>query len=122
MTASVQFRSVTKRSAEGVTVRWFGDCDVVARDILENERSLTEFARGQLVVIDLGEVTFMDSVGIHCLLALRDRVHRAGAQFVVRSWSPSVRRLMELTGLMTVLAPNGARHAEPEPSRVADKT
>ena len=79
MTESDEFRSVTERTSVGLTVRWFGDCDAVAHDVIENDRSLTEFATGQLVELYLGEVTFMDSAGIHCLLALRDRAERSGA-------------------------------------------
>ena len=117
MTESGEFRSVTERTSVGLTVRWSGDCDSLAHDVLENDRSLTEFATGQLVEVHLGEVAFMDSAGIHCLLALRERVERTGAQFVVRSWSPPVRRVLELTGLMAVLVPHGAHDVDPQLSR-----
>ena len=98
-------------------MRWFGDCDTVAQDVIEDDRALTELAGGQIFELHLGEVTFMDSAGIHCLLALRERVERTGAQFVVRSWSPPVRRVLELTGLMAVLVPHGAHDVDPELSR-----
>ena len=49
------------------------DYDTAARDILDNDPDLIEFHRGQLIEVHLSQVTFMDSAGIHNLLALRLR-------------------------------------------------
>jgi len=108
MTASDEFRSVTERTPDRLTIRWSGECDTAAHEILDNEPELGEFRRGQLIEVHLGEVTFMDSAGIHTLLALRLRAGQAGAQFVVREASAPVRRVLELTGLTGILEGDGA--------------
>jgi anti-anti-sigma factor len=107
MTATNSFQSLTACTDDRLTLRWSGECDVAARAIIDNDLSLTEFSRGLLVEVHLGEVTFMDSAGIHTLVVLRDRADRAGARFVVRDASPPVRRVLELTGLAGILASDG---------------
>jgi anti-sigma B factor antagonist len=107
MTESDEFRSLTERTGNRLTIRCFGDFDTAARDILDNDPDLIEFNRGQLIEVHLSEVTFMDSAGIHQLLALRLRAGQAGAQFVVRDASAPVRRVLELTGLTAILESDG---------------
>jgi anti-anti-sigma factor len=107
MTESSEFRCLTERTGNSLTIRWSGDCDTAARDILDNDPDLIEFNRGQLIEVHLSQVTFMDSAGIHNLLALRLRAGQAGAQFVVCEASASVRRVLELTGLTAILESDG---------------
>ena len=84
-----------------------GECDVAARDVIDNDRLLTD-SDGQLIEIDLSEVTFMDSAGIHCLLEFRKRAERYGPRLVVTHPSPPVRRVLEVSGLMSLLEPDSA--------------
>ena len=107
MTESNEFRSLTERTGNRLTIQWSRDCDTAARDILDNDPDLTEFSRGQLVEVYLREVTFIDSAGLHNLLALRLRAGQAGARFVVRDASARVRRVLELTGLTAILESDG---------------
>ena len=58
-----QFRCLTERTGDRLTIRWSGDCDTAARDILDNDPDLIEFNRGQLLEVHLSQVTFMDSAG-----------------------------------------------------------
>ena len=51
------------------------------------------------VVVDLAEVTFMDSSGIALLLRIAGRVPRTE----LRNPSPMVRRVLEMTGLTEML-------------------
>jgi anti-anti-sigma factor len=50
------------------------------------------------VIVDLGEVAFMDSTGIHALLGAYRRAQNRGSLGVVGS-SPAVRRVFEITGV-----------------------
>ena len=109
MTEANEFRSLTERTGNRLTIRWSGDCDTAACDILDSDPDLIEFNRGQLIEVHLSQVTFMDSAGIHSLLALRLRAGQAGAQFVVRDASASVRRVLDLTGLTAILESDGTR-------------
>ena len=53
----------------------------------------------QRVVIDLEEITFMDSSGLQELLHLNDAVRERGRELVLAHPSVPVLRLLELTGV-----------------------
>jgi anti-anti-sigma factor len=60
------------------------------------------------VVLDLGEVSFVDSAGLRTLLLARqERVERGGSLHVRRS-SGAVRRVMRLAGVAHLFSPDGA--------------
>lgn len=51
------------------------------------------------IVIDMAEVTFMDSSGLRVLLDLHQRAGEAGRRLVLRTPSQSVTRLLDVSGL-----------------------
>lgn len=55
------------------------------------------------VVLDLQKVAFMDSSGLRSVLAANDAMRTRGGRLVVRAPSDSVRRLLEITDLMSLL-------------------
>jgi anti-sigma B factor antagonist len=55
------------------------------------------------VVVDLTDLTYIDSVGIGLLVASRRRVDSEGQSFSVRNPAPQVLRLLEITGLVEYL-------------------
>jgi anti-sigma B factor antagonist len=50
------------------------------------------------VVVDLAGVTFLDSSGLHVLLALHAAAELGGYRFRLRPGPPGVQRIFELTG------------------------
>ena len=60
-------------------------------------------ARGHAVVLDLAEVTFIDSTGLSALMDAHFESRRDGWAFSVRSPSAAVRRVVELAGMHEVL-------------------
>ncbi|MEL7208371.1 MAG: STAS domain-containing protein [Actinomycetota bacterium] len=52
------------------------------------------------VVVDLSELTFIDSSGISELLRLSETVTGRGQDFELRHPSPAVHRVLEITGLL----------------------
>jgi anti-anti-sigma factor len=56
------------------------------------------------VVLDLAEVTFIDSTGLSTLMDARGESDRNGWDFSVRHPSAAVRRVVELAGLEYVLS------------------
>jgi anti-sigma B factor antagonist len=67
---------------------------------------LTEMAgeTGGDVVIDLGEVTFIDSAGMRALLILREGLTARDRALRLRAVTPEVRRLLDLVGLTGLLS------------------
>ena len=61
--------------------------------------------RGHSVVLDLAEVTFIDSTGLSALMDAHFEAARDGWDFSVRHPSRAVRRVAELTGMEHVLGP-----------------
>jgi anti-sigma B factor antagonist len=55
------------------------------------------------VVVDLADLTYIDSVGIGLLVASRRRLDSEGRRFTVRNPAPQVLRLLEITGLVEYL-------------------
>lgn len=56
------------------------------------------------LVLDLGEVTFVDSSGLATLVRTHTRLARDGGALIVRAASQPVRIILELTGLERILA------------------
>jgi stage II sporulation protein AA (anti-sigma F factor antagonist) len=51
------------------------------------------------VVVDLAEVSFLDSAGISLLIQAKKRLASAGSDLVLRSPQPHVRRVLEISGV-----------------------
>ena len=51
------------------------------------------------IVLDLRELSFIDSAGVSTLLAARRRAARAGRRIVIVQGPPAVRRLFAIAGL-----------------------
>lgn len=59
------------------------------------------------VVVDLAEVTFIDSTGLGVLVGAIKRARANGAELVAVSAAPSIRKVFEITGIEGVLRAGG---------------
>ncbi len=91
---------------DGITVcRPSGDLD--AETVVLFREQLAELATGQLVVVDLCDVPFMDSTGLGALIGGIRRIREAGGEVGVVCDRPAVQRLLHTTGfdrMVTVTA------------------
>lgn len=55
--------------------------------------------RPKVLIVDLRRVPFMDSIGIGTLVAINNKARDVGGRMEVRSPSPFVHRLLQVTGL-----------------------
>jgi anti-sigma B factor antagonist len=88
------------------TLYAFGDVDIVSRDAFTEALVALVDRNRERAVVDLSDVTFMDSSGIHALLVARGHAENAGRTLVVRPSAP-VRRVLSVTGLLDVLNVDG---------------
>jgi anti-anti-sigma factor len=90
--------SVTVRGLSGVhIVALHGELDVVSADGLAD--ALVEEA-GSTLVVDLSDLTFIDSTGIGALVTARNRILADGqGQLVLSRPGGIVRRALEIVGL-----------------------
>ena len=95
--------SVSSDSSPGVvTVLVTGEVDLDTAPAVRDE-VLRHLHGGATVHLDLGDVTFMDSSGLHVLLATSRRAAEVGADLQLARVSARVQRLLELTGTDGVL-------------------
>ncbi len=68
----------------------------VAPAVRERLMDLAEPGRGELV-LDMGDLTYIDSSGLALLLELRKQLQEKGRAVRIRAIAPQVRKLMQLT-------------------------
>ena len=73
-----------------------GDIDIAGGPILETAILLHE--REHSIVIDLGDVLFIDSSGLRSLLGASRRARTRGSEVLLRAVGPEVRRILDITG------------------------
>ena len=87
-------------SVDGIVVSIAGEFDVAAiTDVTAAVRPHV----GTDILVDLEDVTFIDSAGLQCLLGLRVEVADIGRQMRVAKVSPVVARVFELSGVTDTL-------------------
>ncbi len=91
--------SITE-SSEATFVALRGEIDIASVPLLQERVSALS---GPRVVIDLSEVTFMDSSGIGALLRVRQELEGRAVAVTVRRPVDRVRRVIDLLGLADVL-------------------
>lgn len=93
-----------KRSGDTVVAAVSGDLDMAATFRLEQDLERVSQEPGVLkLVIDLGDVEFIDSAGLGLLLATHERLRAAELELELANPSRSVLRMLELTGAGTEL-------------------
>jgi len=107
-TIGVQPFRVTSRSDGARTVvEAHGELDLATVPAVEGEVQELRARGARRIVLDLREVTFMDSSGLSLLLRLDAEARSNGLTFAIVEGEGPVRRLLELTDLA-----DGFRHAE----------
>jgi anti-sigma B factor antagonist len=82
-----------------VVVRVWGEVDIQTSPILDSHLQQVLGDGVASIVVDLAEVTFLDSTGLSVLVAGLKRCQEAGGTLQVVSPRPHVRRIFEVTGL-----------------------
>ncbi len=110
-----------------IVARLDGDLDMAgANRVLEALSEAVE--RAELVVVDLHDLSFIDSTGISALYWAHRAAEQSGGRLVLNRPSPAVLRVVELLGLTELelsadvglldgAAPSPARHEGRSPDR-----
>jgi anti-sigma B factor antagonist len=104
VTITGQFLIAQRRVVDGGSgittyLRLFGDFDLAARDPLR-DTLLRAVNAGSPVVVDLGEVDFLDSEALGALVVGYRAAGAAGLDFHVVEARGGVRRVLEMTRLL----------------------
>ena len=93
-----------------VTVAVVGELDFVAApEVARTLRTLIEDEGHLDVVMDLAEVSFIDSFGVRTMLQARSSLCERDGRFTVAEPSSAVRRVFEILGLHSELDIRAAR-------------
>jgi anti-anti-sigma factor len=80
-----------------------GELDASTATLLYDQLADLEVKDVQHVVLDLAQISFMDSTGLSVIVTEHKRLQHTGGGLTVFAPPSSVRRLFEITGLTTVL-------------------
>lgn len=83
-----------------------GELDMATTPALVDRLTHLERTDLESILLDLREVTFLDSSAIHAFVTSHDHAQQNGHRFILVGASASARRLFELTGTVRLL---GAR-------------
>lgn len=85
-------------------IRLEGELDHhTADELREKVNRVMDEQMVQHILLNLGNLTFMDSSGLGVILGRYKRISGLGGEMVVCSISPAVRRLFELSGMFKIL-------------------
>ena len=101
-----RFSATTTEEPGCVRVALAGDCDLAVRD--EMSAALLAAVRdAELVIVDLAAVGFLDSSGLHGLVAAHHEARGRGGRLYVENPTGSVAAVLDLTGVSALLSPDG---------------
>ena len=87
----------------GVTLALHGELDVATVHELARKVDVVVAAAPAVCVLDLSELRFIDSKGIHALLEADRRLRGWCEGVVVQGLRPNVRRVLDLVGVTPLL-------------------
>jgi anti-sigma B factor antagonist len=112
--------TLERLSSGAVRIALRGELDLNHAYTFDEELRRVEGASPHCIVLDLRELSFMDSCGVGRLVAARRRARRAGRRLVLVRGGRAVQHLLALTGLEETFeivgeVPSALRHADVEP-------
>jgi anti-sigma B factor antagonist len=96
------FAVETRRTGQTTTLMLSGELDLMSSPQLEEALSGLDgggWTESMLVVLDLRGIEFMDSTGLHVLVAARQRAEESGRRLALIRGGEQVHRLLDLTGI-----------------------
>ncbi|MCM0677834.1 STAS domain-containing protein [Micromonospora phytophila] len=96
------FETRTSNEDGRTVVRLAGECDLAARDELTSVL-MAAVAGANIVVVDMGGLTFLDSTGIHGLVTAHHAARRAGGRLYLVNATGMVANVLDITGVGELL-------------------
>lgn len=97
MSTPAQFTIAVRRQGGAVVVVPSGELDLAT--VQQLDETLRRQERASLVILDLGQLSFMDSAGLALVVAHHHRAHQDGFEFRVGRGPDAIMRLFAMTGL-----------------------
>lgn len=84
-----------------------GELDMATAPILDDQLLVSHRDGARAILLDLRDVTFIDSSGLHALVRAFRRSEQDGHRLLLVGASPNTRRLCEMTGTQFLLDGEG---------------
>jgi anti-sigma B factor antagonist len=97
------FTITVGRHRETITVALAGELDLASAALLRDHLAGLGQDQPATLVLDLGDLTFLDSSGVALLLAVWRRSQRDGVELLIARVPPPVWRVLELCGVARLL-------------------
>jgi anti-sigma B factor antagonist len=97
------FRCETHRDGDRARVRPIGELDIATVPEVDRHLQRISEAGDERIVLDLRDVSFMDSSGLRLILAWRERAGEHGGEFSIIPGSEVVERVFETTRVRDLL-------------------
>jgi anti-sigma B factor antagonist len=99
MGAQEQLHIEVREESDRVVIGLAGELDMANAQSLRETVEGEQLAAAKTVVLDLQQLTFLDSTGLRIILSARELCWRRGQEFAVTQGSPQVQRLLSVTGV-----------------------
>jgi anti-sigma B factor antagonist len=93
----------SQTTGRAVTLALSGELDLMSSPLLDQALESAYASSPELIVVDLRGLEFMDSTGLHRLVAAQQRAVQSGRRFGVVRGGEQVQRLFDLTGIAELL-------------------
>ena len=103
MSAQDDFRVEVRTEDRAIVFAVSGELDLATSPVLEQEIERVGDADVDLLIVDLRDLRFMDSTGLHALVKAHKQAHDAGRRFAVVQGGAQIERLLDLTGVGELL-------------------
>jgi anti-sigma B factor antagonist len=97
--AHPRFSVLTETHGRASVIRTFGEVDIASAKSLEKEIRSAFESEAEAVLVDLSEVSFIDSTGLSVLVAMAAVSNSDGRRLRIVRVSPTVQRAFEVSGL-----------------------
>ena len=90
----------TKVIKDTLLVQMGGELDILGADRVRHEiDAILQTRRIRKLILDLGEVSFIDSTGLGVILGRYKKISAAGGKMYIVRANPAVRKVLELAGV-----------------------
>ena len=103
MSGPDNFRVDVRSEDRAIVLAVAGELDLATSPALEQELDRVRDADIDLLIVDLRDLRFMDSTGLHALVKAHKQAHDAGRRFAVVQGGAQIERLLDLTGVGDLL-------------------
>ncbi len=97
--AQEHLRVAVRRQQDRVVLHLEGELDLASSPILERALEAPELSDTPLLVLDLDELSFVDSTGLRIILLAHEGARSRNQEFAITQGSPQVQRLLSITSV-----------------------